>query len=91
MKRADALPILTKSKPALVQQFGVTRFALFGSTARDVAQTESDVDILVAFDDTATSTRYFGMQFCLEDLFGWPIDLVTEKALRAEPRPFREK
>ena len=91
MKRADALAILTKSKPTLVQQFGVTRLALFGSTARDVARTESDIDILVGFDGPATSARYFGVQFCLEDLFGCPIDLVTEKALRAELRPFIEK
>ena len=91
MKRADALAVLTKSKPALVEQFGVTRLALFGSTARDVARTESDIDILVAFDGPATSARYFGVQFCLEDLFGCPIDLVTAKALRAEPRPFIEK
>lgn len=91
MNRADALAILTKSKPALVQQFGVTRLALFGSTARDVAKIESDIDILVSFDRPATSARYFGVQFCLEDLFGCPVDLVTEKALRAELRPFIEK
>ncbi len=91
MNRADALAILTKSKPALVQQFGVTRLALFGSTARDVAKIESDIDILVSFDGPATSARYFGVQFCLEDLFGCPVDLVTEKALRAELRPFIEK
>ena len=91
MNRADALAILIKSKPALVQKFGVTRLALFGSTARDAAQIESDIDILVSFDGPATSARYFGVQFCLEDLFGCPVDLVTEKALRAELRPFIEK
>ena len=91
MKRADALAILTKSKPTLVQQFGVTRLALFGSTARDDARAESDIDVLVGFDGPATSARYFGVQFCLEDLFGCPVDLVTEKALRAELRPFIEK
>ena len=91
LKRADALEILTKCKPELARQFGVTRLALFGSTARDAAQDESDIDILVAFDGPATSARYFGVQFCLEDLFGCPVDLVTEKALRAELRPHIEK
>ena len=52
MKRAAALKILTNSKPALAQRFGVTRLALFGSTARDAAQSNSD--ILVAFDGPAT-------------------------------------
>ena len=91
MKRATALEILTNNKSTLAQRFGVTRLALFGSTARDVAQSNSDIDILVAFDGPATSARYFGVQFYLEDLFGCPVDLVTEKALRAELRPFIEK
>ncbi len=64
---------------------------LFGSTARDAARDNSDVDILVAFDGPATSERYFGVQFYLEDLLGLPVDLVTEKALRSELRPYIEK
>lgn len=91
MKRATALEILTNNKPTLARRFGVTRLALFGSTARDAARSDSDIDILVAFDGPATSERYFGVQFYLEDLFGCPVDLVTEKALRAELRPFIEK
>ena len=91
MKRADALEILTKCKPELARQFGVTRLALFGSTVRDAARSDSDIDILVAFDGPATSERYFGVQFYLEDLLGCPVDLVTEKALRPELRPFIEK
>ena len=91
MKRTTALEILANNKAALVQRFGVTRLALFGSTARDAAKTNSDIDVLVAFDGPATSARYFGVQFYLEDLFGCPVDLVTEKALRAEIRPFIER
>jgi len=72
-------------------RFGVTRLALFGSTARDNATSVSDVDILVAFDGPATSRRYFGVQFYLEDLLGCPVDLVTEKALRTELRPYIER
>ncbi len=90
MNRARALELLAENKPALARRFGVTRLALFGSTARDVARTDSDIDILVGFDGPATSARYFGVQFFLEDLFGCGVDLVTEKALRAELRPFIE-
>jgi len=45
----------------------------------------------VAFDGPATSKQYFGVQFLLEDELGQSIDLVTEKALRSELRPFIEK
>lgn len=91
MERQRALDLLSRSKPELQARFGVTRLALFGSTARDTAKSDSDIDVLVAFDGPATSSRYFGVQFFLEDLFGCPVDLVTEKALRPELRPYIEQ
>ncbi len=91
MNRSDAIDLLAQSKSILAERYGVTRLALFGSTARDSAGTGSDVDVLVAFNGPATSVRYFGVQFYLEDLFGCGVDLVTEKALRAELRPYIEK
>ena len=75
----------------MIGNFGVTRLALFGSTARDLASRESDIDILVAFDGPATSSRYFGVQFFLEDQLGCKVDLVTEKGLRSELRRFVEQ
>lgn len=91
MNRSTTLQLLTEHKKELARRFGVSRLALFGSVARDAAQQGSDVDVLVAFDGPATSARYFGVQFYLEDLLGCPVDLVTEKALRPELRPFIEK
>lgn len=91
MNRTTALTTLRKIKPILMQQFGVTQLALFGSTARDEASETSDVDILVAFDGIATSERYFGVQFSLEDSLNCPVDLVTDKALRPQLRPFIEQ
>ena len=82
---------IAQSKPILAARYGVTRLALFGSAARNTARSDSDIDILVAFDGPAISERYFGVQFYLEDLFGCPVDLVTDKALRAELRPYIEK
>ena len=91
MNRSSAIQLLAESKPVLAARYGVTRLALFGSTVRDAARSDSDIDVLVSFDGPATSERYFGVQFYLEDLFGNPVDLVTDKALRPELRPFIEK
>jgi len=91
MNRKDAISTLVRVKPELAGRFGVTRLALFGSMARDVANRKSDIDILVAFDGPATSEKYFGVQFLLEDQFGCSVDLVTEKALRSELRSFVEQ
>ncbi len=91
MNRSDTLQALAVHKAFLAQQFGVTELALFGSTIRDDARSDSDVDIIVSFDGPATSERYFGVQFYLEDLLGRPVDLVTNKALRPELRPYIER
>ena len=91
MNRNQALETLNKLKPELVERFGVTRLALFGSTVRDEAGSDSDIDIIIAFDGPATSEKYFGVQFLLEDELGHSVDLVTEKAMRDELRPYIEK
>lgn len=90
MYRDEVLKLLTEHKPELVRRFGITDLALFGSTVRDEARPDSDIDVLVSFDGPATSKRYFGVQFYLEDLLGKPIDLVTDKALRPQLRPYIE-
>jgi len=91
MKKDNVLETLTRLKPELVKRFGVTRLALFGSTVRDEAGPDSDIDIVVAFDGPATSKRYFGVQFFLEDEFDCSIDLVSEKAIRPELKPYIEQ
>jgi len=40
---------------------------------------DSDIDVLVAFDGPASSKRWFGLPFYLEDLRGRPVDLVTQE------------
>lgn len=91
MTRAQVLQQLSASKADLGARFGVTSLALFGSVARDRARDDSDVDVLVSFDGPATSERFFGVQFFLEDLLGRPVDLVTDKGLRSELRQCIER
>ena len=91
MNKTETINALINVKPELAGRFGVTSLALFGSMARDSANSKSDIDILVAFDVPATSAKYFGVQFMLEDLLGCSVDLVTEKALRSELRTSIER
>ena len=91
LARNDILNLLREHKVALAKRFGVVDLSLFGSFARDQAMEASDIDILVRFDGPATSKRYFGVQFYIEDLLGRPVNLVTDKALRAEFRPYVEQ
>jgi predicted nucleotidyltransferase len=91
VSRPQVLRQLADHKAELARRFGVTRLALFGSMVRGTAGAESDVDVLVAFDGPAASARCFGVQFYLEDLLGRRVDLVTDKALRPELRPYVER
>ncbi len=91
MTRDEVLALLRAHKKALTERFGVTDLTLFGSFARDRAGDDSDVDLLVRFAGRATSKRYFGTQFYIEDLLGRSVDLVTDSALRQELRPNVER
>ena len=91
MGRDEILGLLREHKTTLARRFGVRDIALFGSFARNQNVDDRDIDILVRFDGPATSKRYFGVQFYIEDLVGRPVDLVTDKALRAELRPAVER
>ncbi len=91
MNREIVLNLLAKHKLQLQRQFGVRSLALFGSTARGTASEGSDVDVLISFDTPTTSQQYFGVQFYLEDVLKCPVDLVTEKAVRKELRPYIER
>ena len=91
MTRTELLQILREHKPVLGERFGVASLSLFGSFARDEARDDSDVDVLVEYDGPATSKSFFGVLFYLEDLLGRRVDLVTNKALRKEIRPYVER
>jgi len=86
MTREDIIAKI-RAHSAEMADFGVRRLALFGSVARGEDQPGSDVDVLVAFDGETTFDHYFDLKFWLEDMLGRPVDLVTEKALRAEMAP----
>ena len=77
---------MLEALPALCRRFGVRRLDLVGSAATgpfDPAR--SDLDLLVTFDSGlppgAYADAYFGLRAALEDLFGRPVDLLTEPAL----------
>lgn len=85
--RNATLALLREHKLVLAERYGVVDLALFGSTARDEAGPDSDVDVLVTFTRPLSSRQYFGAWHYLEDLLGRPIDLVTDREIRDELRP----
>ena len=65
------------------REFKVKRLDLFGSLARREPTAESDVDLLVEFEepDLHPSKRFFGLLHHLEDALGCEVDLLTVSSL----------
>jgi predicted nucleotidyltransferase len=66
----------------------IRRLALFGSVLRDDFGPDSDVDVLVEFEDGhVPGLAFFGMEAELSKIFGRKVDLNTPQFLS---RHFRE-
>lgn len=70
----------------LCQAFRVYRLDLFGSAARGTFRSEtSDLDFIARFEGTRDpdyAERFYRFAESLEDLFGGPVDLLTERMIR---------
>ena len=70
----------------LAKLHGATRVRIFGSMARDDANMDSDVDILVDLEPGRTLLDIGGFLMDLQDLLGRKVDVVTESALHPRIR-----
>jgi len=81
----DAISTLKEHEKFIRKKFGVKRIGIFGSFARGEEKEDSDLDVLVVFEEgQKTFDNYMDLKFYLEDLFGREVDLVTEKALKPQ-------
>ena len=88
MRRDEALKRLSEHKAELHEKFGVTSIAIFGSTARDEARPDSDVDTLIEIERPAGFFDVARVKFYLEEVLDTKVDLATPGALRS---PVRER
>jgi len=75
----------------LCKKYKVEKLYVFGSVITEKFTKESDIDLLVTFDDVDLQNyadNFFDLKFSLEDLFKRKIDLLEEKAIK---NPFFKK
>ena len=77
-KRQEILRVAAK--------YGARRVRVFGSAARGDADALSDLDFLVELEAGRSLLDLGGLQFELESLLGRPVDVVTERGLKARIR-----
>ncbi len=91
MNREQALSLLRQHRDEILHRFAVRHLALFGSTARDAARPDSDVDVLVEFEGQPTFDGYMGLLSYLEQILGQRVDLVTATGLKPRARHYVEQ
>lgn len=82
-----ALEVLSEHLPELRSKFSVRSLRIFGSVARNEANNESDIDVLVEFSEKPTFDHYMGLKLYLEQVLEATVDLVIASDLRPALRP----
>ena len=85
LKRDDVLRLLNTYKSSY-KEFKVKSLSIFGSVARDEANAESDVDLLVEFEQTVGLFTFVRLQQYLETILGCKVDLGTPDSLKENLR-----
>ena len=70
----------------LCTTYGARNLRVFGSIARGEDDAWSDVDFLVEMEPGRSLFDLGGLQYELERLLGRPVDVVTERGLKARIR-----
>ena len=86
MTRTEVLDKLADSFDEIKKEFPVASLSIFGSTARNEAGPDSDVDILVEFNAPIGLFGLIRLEQYLEKLLGCSVDLGTAKSLKPRIR-----
>jgi predicted nucleotidyltransferase len=91
MSRDEVIAKLRQHAPEL-QAEGILHLALFGSTARNEAGPDSDIDLMAEYDPNKRLSLLDISRFHyeLEDLLGAKVDLCTRKLIKPILKPYVE-
>lgn len=84
------LQILKEKKPDLQNRYPISELGVFGSYVRGDYNENSDIDILVDFNDRV-GIRFISLAHELEDTFKTKIDLVSRRGIKPGYLPYVEK
>jgi len=65
----------------ILKKHGAKKISIFGSYVRGEATPESDLDIIVEFEQPIGLIKFIGIEFELSDSLGIKVDLLTEKSI----------
>lgn len=87
----EKLEQIKKTVVPILKKSDIVRSAFFGSVVRGDFNDESDIDILIEFQDKKTLFDLVGLQQELEQALNRKVDLVTYRSLYPKLREIIEK
>ena len=82
--RLAELHALAPQLHQLIERYGASNLAVFGSVARDQAGPDSDIDLLVDLPEQASLFDRADLKVALEELLNHSVDLIRRRNLRRE-------
>ena len=86
MNLDDLLKSYRQEISRIAAQYGAYNIRIFGSVARNEADSNSDIDFLVELEPGRSLFDLGGLLMDLQNLLGCPVDVVTEKGLKKRIR-----
>ena len=77
MRKKEVVELLRQNRDKL-REFGVKRVGIFGSAARDELRDDSDIDLIVEFEEGKGHLfNFYDFVEFVENLFGRKVDVLT--------------
>jgi len=75
------------------KKWGIKEFSIFGSVLRDDFNSESDIDVIIDFDESRayTLSECVRMEVELEDIFNRKVDLIWKRSIEKSENYIRRK
>lgn len=78
----DIEEILNKHRETFKKKYGLKEIGIFGSYIREETKEDSDLDILVDFENSIDLLKFINLENYLSDILGIKVDLVMKSALK---------
>jgi uncharacterized protein len=90
LSKSEILSYLEENRPMFADKYHLSKLGLFGSYARNDFSENSDIDIIIEFDSSATHIFQYKYELreILKQQFKKEVDLCREKSIRSQLKPF---
>ena len=82
MIKSTIISILKQNLPELQREYKINFLKLFGSYSKNQQNPDSDVDILVDFNEVINLIQFIKLKNALSEMLNMNVDLVMENALK---------